>query len=178
MLKKVNRKTMIIIGVLVAFILTATLMMFSDKIHIPGSSDTPSGSSEMIEANAVSDEITKGTIVSQTFKCNEDSVKKVALVFTKLYSLENTYITIELLDGNTTLIKQDINVQDIPDQHRVYAQGNTVSGLKGKELTLKIYPASDSDTGVALMINDGVNSSFNFGSKKMTGSICFSVSGD
>ena len=172
-----NKKA-IIIGLLAVFVLGATLIMFSDKIGGSGSSNSAKGGSEMIEANDVSDEITKGTVVSQTFKCTEDSVGKVALVFNKLYSLENTYITVELLDGNNTILKQDINVADIPDQHRVYAKGSAVSGLKGKELTLKIYPASDSDTGVALMINNSVRSTFSFGSKKMTGSICFSVSGD
>ena len=176
MLKKIDKKTMMIIGALLVFVLGATILVFSDKIGTPSSSGSAKGGSEMIEANAVSDEITKGIVVSQTFKCTEDSVNRVALVFNKLYSLENMYITVELLDGNTVILKQDINVQDIPDQHRVYAEGSTVSGLKGKELTLKIYPASDSDTGVALMVNDSVKSTYNFGSKKMSGSICFSVS--
>ena len=169
---------MIIIGALAVFVLAVTLMMFSDEINVPGSSDAAKGGSEMIEANAVSDEITKGTVVSQTFKCSEDTVSKAALVFTKLYNLEDTYITVELLNGNTTVLKQDVNVEDIPDQHRLFVKGTAVSGLKGKELTLKIYPASDSDTGVALMINDSVKSSFSFGNKKINGSICFSVSGD
>ncbi len=178
MLKKSNKKTWIIIGLLAAFVLTVTIMMFSDKIDIPGSSDAAKGGSEMVEANAVSDEITKGTVVSQTFKCSEDSVNKLALVFTKLYSLEDTFITIELLNGDAVVLKQDVNVKDIPDQHRLFVKGTSVSGLKGKELTLKIYPASDSDTGLALMINDSVRSSFSFGNKKVDGSICFSVSGD
>ena len=172
-----NKKKTIGLGIILTlFILGAVFFMFKDKLPTPGKS---SGGSEMPAANAVSEEITKGTIVSQTFRNTNNNIKKVEVVFTRLYDLDDVNIAIELVEGNNTVLKKTVNVKSIRDQHRTIVEADSpITGLSGKDLTIRIYPVTDSDTGVALMINDSENTDFSFGSKKMKGTICFCLTSE
>lgn len=161
-------------------ILIAVGFMFKDKFNTNPGSTSNTGSSEMLEANAVSEEITKDVVVFQKFTNKNKSIKKVALVFNKLYSPNNVNIAIELIDNNNkTVIKKIVSVDSIKDQHRTYLEADTpITGLAGKELTIRVYPVSNSDTGLALMYNDSTGSEFKFGSKNVKGTICFSVTSE
>lgn len=141
------------------------------------------GNLEMIDANTTTDELTRDIIVEQKFINKTENIKEIAVVFTRMYYLQehdaDTKVVVELCDGNKKLCSQQIVANDIPDQHRVYIYPeNSISGLVGKELTIKIYMANDCDSGVSIMANNEVNSTYKFGSQKMNGSICFSVTGE
>lgn len=141
------------------------------------------GDMEMIEANTTTDELTRDVVVEQKFINKTENIKEIAVVFTRIYYLEevdaNTEVVIELCDGSKKLCYQNILANDIPDQHRVYMYPETpITNMIGKELTLKIYVKDDCDSGVSIMCNDNVNSTYKFGNKKMSGSICFSITGE
>ena len=139
---------------------------------------------EMPTATDVTDELTKGLVVKQNFVNTTENIKEIALVFSRLYYLDeddnDVPINIELLCGNDVLASTSIVSNDIPDQHRVYLNiDNPINGYVGKKLTLKIYETYGSDTGVALLISNEIkNESLSFGNRKMNGSICFSVIGE
>lgn len=141
------------------------------------------GNLEMLEANTTTDELIKGVVVEQNFINRTENINEIAVVFTRMYYLEeadaNTEVTIELCEGRNVLASHKIVANDIPDQHRVYVNPQTpITGMVGKELTIKIYESSNCDTGVCLMANDSSNTNYKFGNKKYSGSICFSVSGE
>ncbi len=139
---------------------------------------------QMPDADGTTNELTKGLVVKQDFINTTENIKEIAVVFSRMYFLEEddyeVDIAIELLDGSKSLAKQLFVANDIPDQHRVYVTLDTpLSGYVGKELTLKIYEVSKSDTGVMLMKSENYpDSTYKFGSKKCNGSICFSISGE
>lgn len=145
---------------------------------------TDSTNREMPEADGTTDELTRGLVVSQEFVNTTDNINEIAVVFSRIYFLEekdsNVNVVIELLDGNKSLIKSLIKSNDVPDQHRVYAYADSpVSGYVGKKLTLKIYEDANRDTGLVLMKSEKASkSSYKFGNKKKDGSICFSITGE
>ncbi len=174
-----NKVRIIAIVFLSLAVLIAVFFMFKDKININLVSSSKSGSVEMIDANAVSEEITKDVVVFQKFKNTNNKIKKIAVVFNKLYDPGNVNIAIELLDGGKTVLKKTISVNEIHDQHRTYMEAESaITGLAGKELTLRVYPVTNSDTGLALMYNNSTGSEFKFGTKTVKGTICFSVTSD
>lgn len=136
---------------------------------------------EMPEATGVTEELTEGIVVSQNFVNSTDNIDEIAVVFSRLYYLEeddetvNLYV--ELYDGNNLLASNYIDSDNIPDQHRFYINlDNPLTGYVGKELTIKIYAKPESDTGLALMKSDSVKkSSYYFGNEEIKGSICFSI---
>lgn len=138
---------------------------------------------EMLAANGTTDELVKELVVEQDFINTVENINEVAVVFSRIYFLDeqdaDNTVAIELLNGNNVLASTIIKSNDIPDQHRVYLYPSSpISGLLGKELTLKIYENSNCDTGVSLMINTDSNEKIRFGNKKIDGSICFSVAGE
>ena len=174
-----NKRVILEIVFLSVAVLLVVFFMFRDKINVSPGTSQVSGNVEMMEANSVTDEITKDISVFQKFRNTNNSIGKIAVVFTRLYDLGNVKIAMELLDGNKTLIKKTISVDEIEDQHRTYLEAESpITGMAGKELTLRIYPVTDSDTGLALMYNNSTSSTFQFGTKKVNGTICFSVTSE
>lgn len=138
---------------------------------------------ELPAANATTDELTKGLVVCEDFINTTDNINEIAVVFTRLYFLDekdaSNTLAIELLDGNKVLASGSFITNDIPDQHRVYVYPTSpITGMVGKELTLKVYDNSGCDTGVSLMIDNTSTSSFKFGNKTQNGTICFSIIGE
>lgn len=134
----------------------------------------------MPEADMATDEILTNIVVEQKFKNITEDINEVAVVFDRLYLLdEKTYIVIELLDGENILAQNKYVADEIRGDHRTYLTIDTpISGYVGKELSLKIYTTSTAGTGLALMMNSKESgSSFMFGNKNIKGTICFSVVG-
>ena len=141
------------------------------------------GGYEILVANTTTDELTRGIVVEQTFTNKVENIKEVAVVFTRIYYLEEadakTHVVIELCEGDKILCSENVVANDIPDQHRVYVRpASPITDKVGKELTLKIYVKEDCDSGVSIMANDEVDAKYNFGNKKFSGSICFSITGE
>ena len=141
------------------------------------------GNMEMVAANTITDELTRDIVVEQKFINKTENINEIAVVFTRNYYLQekdaNTQVVIELCEGNAVLCSESIVANDIPDQHRVYVRPSSpITDKVGKELTLRIYVKEDCDSGVSIMVNDEVNSNYKFGNKKMSGSICFSITGE
>ena len=180
-----NKKTRnILLAMVAALVVGSCIFMFSLSSNSTVKEEIVEAENmEMIEANITTSELTKGIVVEQKFINKTENIKEVAVVFSRIYYLDgkdaNTEITIELCDGKEVLCNQTILANDIPDQHRVYVNPiNSISGKKGKELTLKIYENSGCDTGVSLMANSDAKTSYSFGNKKNNGSICFSIVGE
>ena len=105
----------------------------------------------IIEADSVTPEITRGVTVTQEFKNTVDNIDNIAIVFTKLYREGKGLLTVDLLDGDTLLYRKIFDVDQIPEQHRVYIHPNQqLKDLKDKTLTIKIYSDSKVNEGGGL----------------------------
>ena len=135
----------------------------------------------MQDADGITPEITRGVTIFQDFNNTVDHIDKIALVFTKLYREGKGSMTIDLLEGEQLLYRQILNVEKIPEQHRIYIEpANSIRNVKDKTLTLKIYSNSKINEGASLMMNKGnapEGSVIHVGKESLDGTICFSVSG-
>ena len=167
----------IVIAACILFVIIGCWFMFGSRGSGNGVPVVNNGDMTMPEANAVSNEIKKNDVIEQTFVYKPDTISEVAIVFTRKEYLEGASIVVELLDGNITLAKDSYKVEGIDDQHRTYlTPSKKITGVAGKELTLKIYPETKADTGMALMIQENKKTSFKFGKDVVKGTICFSIS--
>ena len=91
--------------------------------------------------------------------------------------MQDVHLTLELLEGDKVLASNSINVAKIEEQHRTYVTpASKLTGMKGKTLTLKIYPTDKEDTGMKIMVASNIaDSSYKFGNVTYDGSLCFSV---
>ena len=135
----------------------------------------------IIEADSVTPEITRGVTVTQEFTNTVDNIDNIAIVFTKLYREGKGLLTVDLLDGNTLLYRKVFDVDQIPEQHRVYIQPEQqLKNLKNKTLTIKIYSNSKIYEGASVMMNKAnvpEGSKIRVNGIAQDGTICFSVSG-
>ncbi len=135
----------------------------------------------MLDADAVTPELTRGVTISQDFTNTVDNIEQIALVFTKLYREGSGLLTVDLYHGEDLIYRKIFDVEKIPEQHRVYIEPEyPFAGLKDEKLTLKIYSNARSNSGVSVMMNKGnapERSYVSVGSEKIDGSLCFSVTG-
>ena len=178
---KNRRKERILIIVAVVFVLAAFLFMFKGNIF-KGLTVGKSDITIMPTADGATSEISKKTNISQVFKCTVDNIDDVALVFTRLYYLDDLkeedlpYITIELKDGDQVLMSKRVRVDCVEDQHRTFIESNnSLTGLKDRDLTIAVTNDSNIDTGLALMTKDDKKHSFNYNGMKVSGTLCFVV---
>ena len=167
--------------ILLISIFTAFVVMFyflaEDQLKYKNSI----GNIIMPSGEYVTDEIGKDIKISQTFTNNIDRIEKLTVVFTKYYKENGGHVVIELVEDNTVLMRKRVNIEEIKDQ-RDYdiVFENPITNLKGKQLTLNVYPEEENDLGVALMINKDETSNGSFvviGNKVVEGRLCFSVTG-
>ena len=172
-----NRKIeKIIIAVTAVFVLAAILLMFGGNIFSGKNSIRKSDSTLMPEASGTTNEIKKTIVVEQDFINTSDTIEKVGIVFSKLAYIEGSDLMIELLEGETVLAGNAIDIGKIEDQHRTYvAPSARLSGMKNRKLTIRIYPAEEEDTGLVIMMNKDADATFRFGSKTIKGTLCFSI---
>ena len=174
-----NSKTQkIVIIVTAIFIVAAVLLMFGGNIF-KGSGSGSSSRTDMTvmpEATDLTAEIKRSTVIEQEFVSSTDDISKVGIVFARDRYLEGVHMVIELLEGNTVLASNSVNVAKIEDQHRTYVEpASKLTGMKGKTLKLRIYCAEKEDTGMKIMMSKDVKTTFKFGNKTIDGTLCFSV---
>ena len=75
---------------------------------------------EMQDADSVSYELVNGRVISQDFVCEMDRIEQIALVFTKFYREVKGTVSIELREGERLLFKQSLDVNEIPEQQRLF----------------------------------------------------------
>ena len=170
-----NKKTIkILLIVVAALVLGSCIFMFTiSPINLK------KGNREMPEATAMTNEITSGVVVEQKFKNITDNINEIAIVFTRLYEQEDCSLVIELLDGNDVLAMNVVYGPDVKGDHRTYAYPNApITGYVGKELTLRIHSDTTAGTGLAVMVNEKENTTYNFGENIKKGTICFSITGE
>lgn len=142
---------------------------------------TVNDSISIIEADSVTPEIVRGVTITQEYRNTVDNIDNVAIVFTKLYREGKGLLTVDLLDGDILLYRKVFDVDQIPEQHRVYIQPEQqLKDLKDKVLTIKIYSNSKVNEGASVMMNKTIvpeGSKIRAGREVLDGSICFSVSG-
>ncbi len=178
-----NKKTeKILIIALIAFIVAAFLFMFKDSIFKGSNKISKTGITTMPEADGCTSEIFRDTTISQTFTCTVDSISDIAVVFTRLYYLDDVedaelpYISISLMCEDETLMSTMVRIDKIEEQHRTFLESSDpISGLKGKELTLVIQNESYTNTGLALMSNTENMGQFEYNGMKVIGTLCFVV---
>ncbi len=178
LMKRFSREKLAIILISV-FVIAAVLFMFGGNIF------SGSGNNErqperdytvMPVATGMTDEITKGVKVEQSFVSSLDSITEIGIVFGRLYYVEDVDLMIELLSGNEVLASNTYNVKDIEDQHRTFLTlPAPLKGAQNKEFRLRIYPVDKSDTGLTIMMNDSEGKVFNFDKRNVKGTLCFSI---
>ena len=177
MTKKNLRNVFIISFLVYALFVVSFYYLSGDQLKFR----TVNDSIAIVEADSVTPEISRGVTVTQEFENTIDNIERVAIVFTKLYREGKGLLTVDLLDGNALLYRKVFDVDQIPEQHRVYLEPeNPIRGMMGKTLTIKIYSNSKVNEGVSVMMNKSVTSGdlkMRIGKETLDGSICFSVSG-
>lgn len=172
--KKIEK--ILLIGAVVFIVLGFAIMFGKNIFNGEPSNNTKIDVLTIPEATGTSSEIIKNSYIQQTFTCSVDEVENIAIVFYRLYQADGVDVVIELLDGNTSLVKQSIAVDKVKSQHRSYVTpASKLTGLKGKNLTLKVYPSKASDTGLAIMVNKDVRTTYQYGIKSVNGSLCFAL---
>lgn len=165
-----------IIAVTAVFIVISLLLMFGKNLFKQRESIYNADSTVMAEATGTTNEIKKSVVVEQDFVNTTDSISKLGIVFTRLAYKEGITVTMELLEGNTVLASTSLDTAAFEDQHRTYIEpSRKLTGMKGKKLTIRIYPVDKEDTGLVIMMNKDVDSSFRFSGKTIKGTLCFSV---
>ena len=135
-------------------------------------------SNVIVDADSITAEINRNTIIEQDFVCTVDRLESLAIVFTKNYQEGDGILIMDLLDGSYLLARQQVNVKDIPEQHRLYLEPiNAIEGVSGKTLTLRIYANSFEGDGAYVMMNSTADSSIKVNDVTINGTLCFSVSG-
>ena len=162
----------------IALIYTALVVSFyflgGDQIRYRASA----GNIEMPDANAVTDEIIAGKIISQDFVNKIEHIEKMEIVFTKFYRDSSGIISVSLYDGNTALVRNTMKLSEVPEQSRVYLiPEEPLTGLKGKTLTIKIYTTAKVNHGVAAMMRKDNTGHVNMNGTDVAGTLCFSLTG-
>ncbi len=172
--KKLERA---IIAVTAAFVVVVLLIFFGGDLFA-GKNDgiRRSDSTQMPEATGTTNEIKKGITVEQDFINTTDSISKIGIVFTRVAFREGITMNMELLEGDALLASVSLDTAVFEDQHRTYIDcGKKLTGMKNKKLTVRIYPVSEEDSGLMIMMNKDAKTTFRFGSKTIQGTLCFSV---
>ena len=171
-----NIEKISLIGAALFVVLGFAIMFGKNIFNKESNNNTKIDVLTLPEATGTSSEIVKNTYIQQTFTCSIDEIENIAIVFIRLYPVDDLDIVVELLDGNTSLVKQSIAVDKISSQHRTFiTPTNKLTGLKDKNLTLKIYPSKASDTGLAIMVNKDIKTTYQYGIKSVNGSLCFAL---
>ncbi len=166
----------IVIALTAVFVIAAILLMFGGNFFSNKGDIRKTDSTVMPTATETTNEIKKSVVIEQDFVNTTDTISKVGIVFSRLAYKEGIDLAIELLDGNTVLAGNTYNVAGIEEQHRTYVEpASKLTGMSGKKLTLRIYPADKEDTGLVVMMDGNADSTFCFGSKTIKGTLCFSV---
>ncbi len=170
-----HRKENLLILVAAAVVVISFLFMFSRNWHSRLNGNDSLDVTKIHEATAVSSFIGKGTEVSQDFVCPYNTVKELVIIFNKTDDTNQADVTISLRDGQNIVFSRTLSVQEIADQHRTRISVGT-GGLKGHSLCLEI--TADSDTGLALMIDEKTEASYRFDGQTLKGTICFALYGN
>lgn len=171
--KKIEK---IIIALTAAFVIMSVFLVFGGNVFGGSEDIRKTDSSVMPEATGTTNEIKKKTVVEQDFICTSDTISNLGVVFSRLAYIDGINLTIELLDGKEVLASKTINIGKIEDQHRTFIDpASKLSGMKNKKLTIRIYPSTEEDTGLVIMMEKNAKASFRFGSKTIKGTLCFSV---
>ena len=166
----------IIIAVTAVFIIVSLFLMFGGNLFKNKSNSRKNDSTVMPEATDITAEIKAKTVVEQDFVNTTETISNLGIVFSRYVYLEGVHITIELRDGDNIIASRTINVADIEDQHRTFVEpASVLTGMKGKNLTLRIYSADKEDTGMKIMMSEDSDSSFKFGNVTVKGTLCFSI---
>jgi len=157
-----------------AFVVIAVIFMFPSFIDF--SKKRKSDSTIMPEATGTTERIENGIVVEQTFTNTTDTITQVGIVFVRIQYLEGTDMVLELYDGNALLARSSYPIHLIEDEHRTYiVPSNSLSGMKNKNLTIKIYSKDKEDTGFAVLVSENEDAEYRFGNTSIKGSLCFSV---
>jgi hypothetical protein len=170
-----RRKENLLIIAAVAVVVIGFLFMFSKRWHSRLNGNDSLDVTRIHDATAISSLIGSGTDVRQDFVCPYDTIKELVIIFSKTDDANAENVTVSLLDDQLPVFSQTISVQDIRSQHRTRISVGA-SGLKGHSLTLGI--SSDSDTGLALMIDEKTEAYYRIDGQTLKGTICFAVYGN
>lgn len=171
------KKALIIFAAVLAVV--GCIFMFAiNPSNSNESNNTPTADSEVPEADGRTEEILEGVTIEQRFKCKSDSISEIAIVFSRLYDLgEECGIYIELDEGSNVLVQEKIDADSIQADHRTYVKlGTPLKGMKGKELTLKIFSETSAGTGLCVMINSkDTSSTYSYKGQTLQGTLCFAI---
>lgn len=172
--KKLKKALVLFAYILIVVSISAMLLM-------EGNSFSFGGGIKMPDADSTSQEITKGVVIEQKFTNKLKNIKKISLVFTANWRDYNSGdMTVELLHVEELLYSQKIDVNSIPEQHRVFLEFDpAISDLKNEVLTIRIKSNSKMGSAVSCMVSTGSNiGEYSINSNIQSGSICFETSGE
>lgn len=134
---------------------------------------------EMPAADAVSGELIDGVIYEQRFINRLDEIDTIAIVGHTYWRENSGKLTIELIDEDRVLVHQEMNVADVPEQHRIFLDiKKPILDLKDQTLVIRIFTNSKEGEGIALMsCTNNNNGDLFINGEKANGNICFATTG-
>lgn len=166
----------IVIIVTACFVVVTILLMFGGNLFDGSSATATYDMTLMPEATGMTEVISAGTVVEQSFVCNTETIEKIGIVFDRESVPTDAYLVIELLRNGKTVASDTYPVSSIKDQHRTYlVLDSRVSDSQNKKYTLRIYPVGNYDSGTRILVSDSRDTTYSFGNKKMRGTLCFSI---
>ncbi len=170
-----RRKENLLIMAALAIVFVSFLFMFSKRWHSRLNGNDSLDVTRIHDATAISSLIGRGTDVRQDFICPYDTIKEIVIIFNKTDETNQENVTVSLLKDQDAIFSGSLSVKDISDQHRTRIPVG-ISGYKGHSLTL--YITSDSDTSLALMIDEKTEAYYQFDDQTLKGTICFAIYGN
>ncbi len=174
-MKKTIRRLFVITELIFTILVGAFYFLAGDQLVYKNTKNPI----ELPEADSVSDELISGRAVSQNFVCEMDKIEQIGIVFTKFYKEAEGTITIELREGATLLFKQDIDLDEVPEQQRLFLRIlRPIRNQRGKTITMRIFGDSQEGSAAAIMMNQGLSDgTVTIDGKPVKGTLCFSISG-
>ena len=172
--KKIEKIYIAVILIYVALV-TSFYFLAGEQLWYKESSE----SIKMVDADSISEEVNKDSMVYQFFKCKVDKIDSFEFVFTKNYAEGSGTLYIDVLSSGKVLGNLTIPVKEVPEQHRVYLYlEEPIRGALDKPMTVRFTSDSEPGQGVHAMMYSGDESSQVYeGNEFVQGTLCFSLIG-
>lgn len=135
-----------------------------------------SGNINLPEADSISSELNNECIIEQSFTNKIEIIDELGIVFTKFYKPASGNVEVAILQDNTLLRKENIDIADIEEQvpYSIYFS-EPIEDQINKNLTIRI--TADTTDALAVMMNNKTPGNVNVNGIKTLGTLCFYLNG-
>ena len=175
MTKEKIKKILIIVFACFLVFLTSFYFLVGEQLQYKESNKNIA----MQEADMVSNELTEGIVYEQGFFNEMDAIDSIAFVGHTYWRQNNGTLYIDILDEGVSIVHQEVNVKDVPDQHRLFIDlPKPLTGLKDQTLVIRLSTNCKQGEGIALMMcSNNKNGTLSINGVSQSSNICFTTTG-